>query len=62
MPTPRRLLTRVNDAVGRGQLAPPRGMLIAVSRRGGSPGVPIGADALRGVAAIGNGDCTDGEF
>ena len=35
IPTRRRPLTRVNDAVGRGQLAPLRGMLIARSRRGG---------------------------
>jgi thioredoxin 1 len=31
IPTPRRRLTRLNDAVGRGQLAPLRGMLIAGS-------------------------------
>ena len=35
IPTPGWPLTRVNDAVGRGQLAQLRGMLIAVSRRGG---------------------------
>ena len=35
IPTLRRRLTRVNDAVGRGQLAPLGGILIARSRRGG---------------------------
>ena len=34
-PTPGRLITRVNDAAGRGQLAPLRDKLIAGIRRSG---------------------------
>jgi hypothetical protein len=60
---PGRLLTRVNDAAGRGQLAPLRDMLIAGSRRSGLQVSDKGQRAaLRGKTAIGNGDRTDGEF
>jgi hypothetical protein len=38
-------------------------MLIAGSRRGDLPGVLMGQPtALRGIAEMGNGDRTDGEF
>jgi len=62
IPTPHRPITRVNDAVGRGQLAPLRGMLIAWSRRGGLQVSQQGSGPLRGIAEIRNGDRTDGEF